>query len=287
MKYPEAAAQYMDSIHGRALAQDGPHRRALLQRLPRRPRHQTGAWTATRRSTTPTSPRPAANATSASRRSTTKSVHGQLLAKGDKRGPVCTDCHTAHEVETPKNGHFKMASDQRCGKCHQDRLTHYRDTYHGKAMALGKPNVASDVAACYDCHGHHDVLPPSNPASRLSKTNILATCQQCHPDANAGFTEYKPHANPLDGKNYPVLHAVFPVHDRPAGRRVRLLRRAHRRLAGPRGLPLPARLEEVPRSQDQHPDRRRMVHPLRCRSSASCISWWSPASCCWSSPACR
>ena len=23
-----------------------------------------------------------------------KSVHGQLLAKGDKRGPVCTDCHT-------------------------------------------------------------------------------------------------------------------------------------------------------------------------------------------------
>jgi hypothetical protein len=75
------------------------------------------------------------------------SVHGKLLAKGDKHGPVCTDCHTAHEVETPRNGHFKMASDKRCGKCHEDRLTHYRDTYHGKAMALGKPNVASDVAA--------------------------------------------------------------------------------------------------------------------------------------------
>src|SRR5208282_2468603 len=113
---------------------------------------------------------------------------GQLLAKGDKRGPVCTDCHTAHEVETPKNGHFKMASDQRCGKCHEDRLEHYRDTYHGKAMALGKPNVASDVAACYDCHGHHDVLPPSNPASRLSKTNILTTCRQCHPTAPIGST---------------------------------------------------------------------------------------------------
>jgi cytochrome b subunit of formate dehydrogenase len=76
-------------------------------------------------------------------------------------------------------------------------------------MALGKPNVASDVAACYDCHGHHDVLPPSNPASRLSQTNILATCQQCHPGANAGFTEYKPHANPLDKENYPVLHWTF------------------------------------------------------------------------------
>jgi cytochrome b subunit of formate dehydrogenase len=102
-----------------------------------------------------------------------------------------------------------MASDVRCGKCHQDRLEHYRDTYHGKAMALGKPNVASDVAACYDCHGHHDVLPPSNPASHLSQANILGTCRQCHPSAQAGFTSYKPHANPLDGKNYPALHAVF------------------------------------------------------------------------------
>jgi cytochrome b subunit of formate dehydrogenase/nitrate/TMAO reductase-like tetraheme cytochrome c subunit len=138
-----------------------------------------------------------------------KSVHGQLLAKGDKRGPVCTDCHSAHEVETPKNGHFKMASDQNCGKCHADRLEHYRDTYHGKAMALGKPNVASDVAACYDCHGHHDVLPPSDPRSRLSKNNILATCQQCHPGATMRFTEYKPHANPLDAKNYPILHITF------------------------------------------------------------------------------
>ena len=76
-------------------------------------------------------------------------------------------------------------------------------------MALGKPNVAPQVAACYDCHGYHDVLPPSDPRSHLSKTNILATCQQCHPGATARFTEYEPHANPLDGKNYPLLHAVF------------------------------------------------------------------------------
>jgi len=138
-----------------------------------------------------------------------KSIHGKLLAAGDKRGPVCTDCHSAHEVEKPLNGHFKQLSDQRCGKCHQDSLTHYRDTYHGKAMALGKPSQASDVAACYDCHGHHDVLPPTDPASRLSSTNIVATCKQCHPDANAGFAAYRPHANPLDKENYPVLHVVF------------------------------------------------------------------------------
>jgi cytochrome b subunit of formate dehydrogenase len=138
-----------------------------------------------------------------------QSVHGQLLAKGDPRGPVCTDCHNAHAIEPPVNGHFKMASDRRCGKCHEDRLEHYRDTYHGKAMALGKPNVASEVAACFDCHGHHDVLPPSNPKSRLSSANIVNTCKQCHPKANTSFAKFKPHANPLDGKNYPQLHGVF------------------------------------------------------------------------------
>ena len=76
-------------------------------------------------------------------------------------------------------------------------------------MALGRPNVAPDVAACYDCHGHHDVLPPSNPASRLSSANIVGTCRQCHPGATASFAQFIPHANPMDGKHYPMLHAVF------------------------------------------------------------------------------
>jgi cytochrome b subunit of formate dehydrogenase len=210
MKYPEAASQYMDSIHGRALLKMG-----LIVAPSCNDCHGVHDI---KRAVDRNSPINQANVAKTCGRCHVKveeiynkSVHGQLLAKGDKRGPVCTDCHTAHQVETPKNGHFKMASDQRCGRCHQDRLTHYRDTYHGKAMALGKPNVASDVAACYDCHGHHDVLPPSNPASRLAKANILATCQQCHPYARNGFTQYKPHANPLDRLNYPVLHGTFLV----------------------------------------------------------------------------
>ncbi|MCP5525966.1 MAG: cytochrome c3 family protein [Verrucomicrobiales bacterium] len=138
-----------------------------------------------------------------------KSVHGRLNLGKDNRAPVCTDCHTAHEIETPVNGHFKAVSDQRCGKCHEESLLHYRDTYHGKAMALGRADEAPEVAACYDCHGHHDVLPPSDPESRLSDKNILATCSQCHPDANAGFVKYQPHANPLDHDRYPVLNVTF------------------------------------------------------------------------------
>jgi cytochrome b subunit of formate dehydrogenase len=208
MKHPEAASQYADSIHGRALLKMG-----LIVAPSCNDCHGVHDI---KRGVDRDSPIHHAQIAKTCGKCHVgieeiykKSVHGQLLAKGDSRGPVCTDCHTAHQVETPKNAHFKMASDQRCGKCHEDRLTHYRDTYHGKAMALGKPNVASDVAACYDCHGHHDVLPPSNPASHLSSANILATCRQCHPSATLGFTEYKPHANPLDKKNYALLHVVF------------------------------------------------------------------------------
>jgi cytochrome b subunit of formate dehydrogenase len=208
IKFPEAASQYQESIHGRALLQMG-----LIVAPSCNDCHGVHDI---KRDRDRDSLINHANIAKTCGKCHVKveaiydrSVHGQLLAAGDKRGPVCTDCHTAHAVETPKNGHFKMASDVRCGKCHEDRLAHYRDTYHGKAMALGKPNVASDVAACYDCHGHHDVLPPSNPASRLSAANILATCRQCHPNAGPGFTQYQPHANPLDAKGYPLLHTVF------------------------------------------------------------------------------
>jgi len=138
-----------------------------------------------------------------------ESVHGQLMLAGDPQGPVCSDCHTAHDIEPAESAHFKAGSDRKCGECHEDRLKHYRDTYHGKAMALGRPNVAPDVAACYDCHGHHDIFPTEDPRSRLSQERIVATCAQCHPGVNESFTQYQPHANPLDKENYAALHYVF------------------------------------------------------------------------------
>ena len=208
IEVPEAASQYLDSIHGRALVEMG-----LIVAPSCNDCHGSHKI---KRSIDRDSPINHANVAKTCGKchvgveeTYNQSVHGQLLAKGDQRGPVCTDCHSAHEISDPKNSNFKALSDQRCGKCHQDRLEHYRETYHGKAMMLGKPNSAPEVAACYDCHGFHDVLPTANPASHLSTNNILATCQKCHPSATAKFTDYKPHANPLDQKNYPLLHAVF------------------------------------------------------------------------------
>jgi cytochrome b subunit of formate dehydrogenase len=208
MKYPQVASQYLDSIHGRALLKMG-----LIVAPSCNDCHGVHDI---KRSVDRSSPINHAHVAKTCGKCHVKveaiyaeSVHGQLLTNSAAKGPVCTDCHSAHEIEPPVNGHFKMVSDLRCGKCHEDRLTHYRDTYHGKAMALGQPNKATAVAACYDCHGHHDVLRAANPKSRLSPQNIVATCQQCHPKANASFARYQPHANPLDRENYPQLHLVF------------------------------------------------------------------------------
>lgn len=203
-----AAEHYLDSIHGRALVKMGLivapscsdcHGVHDIKRSVDKESHTNHANIATTCGTCHVGIENVYN----------ESVHGRLLAKGDKRVAVCTDCHSAHDIEKPATAHFKATSDQSCGKCHADRLEHYRETYHGKAMALGRPNVASDVAACYDCHGHHDVFPVSDPRSTLSPQRIVSTCQQCHPGVNAKFTEYQPHANPLDKVNYPALNKVF------------------------------------------------------------------------------
>lgn len=135
----------------------------------------------------------------------TKSVHGQLLAKGDPKGPVCIDCHSAHEIIHPTRASFKIASDERCGKCHEDRLGRYRESYHGKAILLGQERVA----ACYDCHGHHDVLPSSDPNSHLSVENKKDTCKRCHPKANDNFVGYYAHGDHSDKENYPILYWTF------------------------------------------------------------------------------
>jgi cytochrome b subunit of formate dehydrogenase len=208
IKYPHAAGQYLDSIHGRALLQMGLivapscndcHGVHDIKRSIDRDSHTYHANIA----------KTCGACHLGIEKLYSQSVHGLLLTKGDKRGPVCSDCHTAHQIETPSSPSFKSLSDQRCGHCHKDRLIHYNETYHGKAMALGRPNVASAVAACYDCHGHHDVFPVSDARSRLSSQRMLGTCQQCHPGAGPKFTGYKPHANPLDKEHYPLLNKVF------------------------------------------------------------------------------
>ncbi|GAB4297786.1 MAG: cytochrome c3 family protein [Myxococcota bacterium] len=134
-----------------------------------------------------------------------ESVHGRLLKDHDARGPVCITCHTSHKIHEPTGPEFRLVSDQMCGNCHKQRLENYRDTFHGKALALGREGVA----ACYDCHGHHDIQESKRPTSYISEEKRVETCKKCHKNANKNFAQFIVHADHTNKEEYPILYYAF------------------------------------------------------------------------------
>ncbi len=132
-------------------------------------------------------------------------AHGKGIAKGDLKAPVCTDCHTAHEILQPTEAEFRMQSTPICGSCHPDKLSTYHDTFHSQLGLLGG---YVETARCWDCHGAHKILPTSDPQSPVNQANLVATCGACHKGANKSFVQYQPHANARDRKLNPEIYFV-------------------------------------------------------------------------------
>lgn len=129
-----------------------------------------------------------------------KGMHGRLRQDGVLAAPGCTDCHSAHAIRQHETARFQTEVIKECGTCHADYLKTYRDTFHGQATALGYARMAT----CASCHGAHEVLPTSNPASSVSPQNRLQTCQKCHANASANFATFDPHANKHDKARNPL-----------------------------------------------------------------------------------
>lgn len=128
--------------------------------------------------------------------------HGAALEAGSGAGPVCTDCHTTHQIQRADTGSWRLDTISECGTCHIDMIRTYRDTFHGQVTALGFQRVAK----CSDCHGAHEVHPKSDPRSMVSKERVLETCRTCHEGASAGFAEYDPHADRNNRERNPELY---------------------------------------------------------------------------------
>jgi len=133
------------------------------------------------------------------------SIHVTLLGKTDKQLPVCNDCHSAHTIRRADTEGFKLTIMTQCGKCHEEIAKTYFDTYHGKVSQLGYTKTAK----CYDCHGAHDIKAIVDPTSHLSRENVVATCQKCHPGATRKFAGYLTHATHHDPQKYPLLFYTF------------------------------------------------------------------------------
>ena len=129
------------------------------------------------------------------------SVHAQERAKGNLGAATCVNCHTKHEIQSPKGEQERVAIVGRCGFCHKENLKTYTDTYHGQVTTLGYGHTAK----CFDCHSGNDIKRVSDPTSTVHPNNRLRTCQKCHTGATAGFLSFKPHANTHDFRRYPEM----------------------------------------------------------------------------------
>jgi formate dehydrogenase gamma subunit len=132
-----------------------------------------------------------------------QSIHGQAVARGVSKSPVCTDCHGIHDIKHPvqADGRPDSVGTETCAQCHggvaltlefgvaADRVKSYKDSYHGLASQLGSKVVAN----CASCHGVHNILPSSNPKSMINIANLPQTCGQCHIGAGANFAKGKIH----------------------------------------------------------------------------------------------
>ena len=134
-----------------------------------------------------------------------QSIHHALEGKTDKELPVCSECHSAHTIQRADADGFKLDIMQKCGRCHGKIAKTYFDTYHGKVSQLGYTKTAK----CQDCHGAHDIQKVSDPRSHLSRGNVVATCQKCHPGATRRFAGYLTHATHHDPAKYPWLFWTF------------------------------------------------------------------------------
>src|SRR5579862_261336 len=93
------------------------------------------------------------------------SIHGSMF--------TCVDCHTDVKTSAHENTPKKIS----CATCHADEQAAYDRSFHGKAAQSGNASAAT----CVDCHGSpHELLPASDPNSRVHHTNIPATCGSCH-----------------------------------------------------------------------------------------------------------
>jgi cytochrome b subunit of formate dehydrogenase len=93
------------------------------------------------------------------------SIHGGIF--------TCVDCHS--DVKT--SPHEATPAKISCATCHGDQQAAYDRSYHAKAIQAGD----GQAATCVSCHGSpHELLPASDPKSRVNHANIPATCGTCH-----------------------------------------------------------------------------------------------------------
>ncbi len=98
------------------------------------------------------------------------SVHGDLN---------CVDCH--RDLEGVEDfPHEEVLQPVNCGNCHEDEAEEYGQSMHGLKFV----HMEELAPHCWNCHGKHNILPSSDPASKTYFQNLPNTCCSCHEHLN-------------------------------------------------------------------------------------------------------
>lgn len=144
------------------------------------------------------------------------SQHGKLLAEGDARVAVCTDCHGTHEILPhldPRSRVFWANLPQTCGECHGNAdlmsgygkearvLSDYLSSIHGRELL---ENRNASAPSCINCHGAHGATPPGI-------GDVTKVCGTCHP-AERSALQSGPHGALASGSGIPECTACHGNH---------------------------------------------------------------------------
>jgi hypothetical protein len=147
------------------------------------------------------------------------SVHGKLLAAGDAKVAVCTDCHSVHDIRPPSDPRstvYPVNVAKTCSRCHSDaaymkhygiptnQYAEYSTSIHHEALV-----VRGDLSAptCTTCHGDHGAVPPG-------VDKVQNVCANCHV-FQAQMYEKSTHFKAFEDKGLPgcvVCHSNHGIH---------------------------------------------------------------------------
>jgi predicted CXXCH cytochrome family protein len=144
------------------------------------------------------------------------SVHGKLLAKGDTRVAVCTDCHTAHNIRPPNDPQSSVYPTnvaQTCANCHSDaehmkgykiptnQFALYSISVHHDAL-VNQGDLSAPT--CSTCHGSHGAAPPG-------VASVERVCSTCHAFQQQLF-DSGPHKDAFEGMGLPACITCHSNH---------------------------------------------------------------------------
>ena len=152
------------------------------------------------------------------------SQHGLLLAKGDARVAVCTDCHGVHGILPRGEPNSPVAPRNiptTCGRCHADeqlmaaynlpadQVDKFRRSVHGTALFVEEHPSAP---TCTTCHGKHG-------AAALEAGATGMVCGHCHTRTREYFNE-GPHKKAAEEQKMSECVSCHGYHDTPPPDRV-------------------------------------------------------------------